>query len=258
MLIEERQQKLRTLIRKNQSIATNDLLNMMNISVSTLRRDLDALEKSGKVRRVHGGVESLEDLTGRTTELTVAQKSQTNKEGKELIAKCAKNLITGGNVIFLDAGTTTGELISYLTEVKPTVTVVTNSVHHAAKLSDMVIPVIIVGGLIKQTTDAAIGSVAAKQISQLAFDISFLGTNGVSAEYGFTTPDPEEAALKSLVLQRSKKSYVLADSSKIDKVSFAKASDIQDATLVVDQLVQSLSHKLREFTQVIIAKEEEK
>ena len=94
------------------------------------------------------------------------------------------------------------------------VTVVTNSIHHAVKLVDLGISTRIIGGKVKHSTDASIGSTALEQIRQLNFDCAFIGANGVDANY-FTTPDMEEAVIKRTVIANAQKAYVLADASKL-------------------------------------------
>jgi DeoR family fructose operon transcriptional repressor len=253
MIIAERQEKLLQVIQKSHFLALADLMTMLNVSASTLRRDLDALEAAGKVHRVHGGVESLLDGTGRARELSIAEKMAENADAKRAIAKRAAQVVRGGDIIFLDAGTTTGEMIPFLAEIKPVITVVTNSVHHAARLSDLMMPVMVIGGMVKQTTDATIGAAAAEQISQLAFDKSFLGTNGVTSEAGFTTPDIEEAAIKRTVIAHSTHPYVLADQSKVGGTAFAKTADLSDATLITDKLPDDSKQTFQSETTVIEA-----
>lgn len=94
------------------------------------------------------------------------------------------------------------------------VTVVTNSIHHATRLVDLSIKTIIIGGYVKQTTDASIGSVALEQIRQMNFDKAFLGMNGVDEAY-LTTPDMEEAVIKkqSLRMQRCLTFWLMARKS---------------------------------------------
>jgi DeoR family fructose operon transcriptional repressor len=258
MLIEERHNRLLQVIRKNRLIAVNDLHGMLDISISTLRRDLEALEKQGKVRRIHGGVESLEDIAGRATEPTIAEKSMTNQHDKRLVAKAAVKTVQGGDVIFLDAGTTTGEMIPYLADIKPAVTVVTNSVHHAARLSDMLLSVIIIGGQVKQTTDAAVGGLAAAQIGQLSFDKSYIGANGANIRNGYTTPDIEEAVIKRLAIAQTKESFVLADGSKIGMTTFGKIDELTSATLITNMMSNVQHDEFTQHTKVIVAEEDTK
>ncbi|WP_439426014.1 DeoR/GlpR family DNA-binding transcription regulator [Oenococcus alcoholitolerans] len=250
MLIQKRQGKLLDVIKKRRMISLKELKDVSQTSLSTVRRDLEDLERSGKVRRIHGGVKIVESLN---TEPSVLQKSLINQEGKHRIAQLASEQLKGGEIIFLDAGTTTGEMIHFLASKDPSVSVVTNSVHHASKLSDLLIPVTIIGGQVKLNTDATIGAAAVERIKQLSFDVGFIGINGISKKFGLTTPDIEEAAVKQAVVQRSRKVYVLADSSKIDVISYAKAVDLEKVSLITEGLSSEQRSWLTETTNLLEA-----
>ena len=124
------------------------------------------------------------------------KKSVKNLQEKKLLAQKAASLIKEKDVIFIDAGTTTAFLIHEL--FNKNVTVVTNSIHHAAQLVEKQIPTVMVGGSVKMATDASIGGVALNQINQLHFDRAFIGMNGVDDSY-YTTPDMEEGAVKRAI-----------------------------------------------------------
>ena len=185
ILKSERKQLILERIQAQQYVRLEELVEILETSESTVRRDLDELENEGKLRRVHGGAESTGNLQ---LEESILEKSVKNVQEKREIAERAVQLIGDGDVIFLDAGTTTGLLIDYLHQEN--LTVVTNSVHHAVKLVERKIKTIIIGGFVKQSTDASVGAVAIDQIRQLNFDKAFLGMNGIDKHY-LTTPDVE-------------------------------------------------------------------
>ena len=164
------------------------------------------------------------------------------------IAQKALSLIEDGDVIFIDAGTTTELLVELLD--RKNLTVVTDSIHHAAKLVDKNFKTIIIGGFVKQSTDASIGRAAVEQISQLNFDKAFIGMNGVDESF-LTTPDMEEAAIKKTIIENAQKTYVLLDASKIGQVSFAKVARIEKVTLITNHSESVLFNKIKEKTEVI-------
>ena len=252
MIVAERKKQILKIIQKNQFISLQELKKVTKTSLSTVRRDLDILAADGLVRRVHGGVEWIEPIRG---SLPVSERLSLYQATKQKIAQRAAQQLQGGEIIFLDAGTTTGELIPYLADKKPAVTVVTNSVHHAAQLSDLMIPVMIIGGQVKQTTDAVIGAAAVNQINHMVFHVSFVGADGLSVEFGLTTPDLEEAAIKKAVVERSQVSYVLADNSKIGTAAFAKAVDLERVVLVTSALTNQQWQVLSQAMTVIDAEE---
>ena len=247
MLKSKRKQLILEKVTKDKFVSLEYLVKALDTSESTVRRDLDELESERKLRRVHGGAESLHFLQ---EEESNQEKSIKNIQEKIKIAQKAASLIQEYDVIFIDAGTTNELLVNELHD--PSVTVVTNSIHHATKLVERNIPTVIIGGVVKRSTDASIGGVALNQIGQLNFDKAFIGMNGIDDGF-FTTPDMEEGAVKRAILENAKRTYVLADASKLGQTSFAKVAPISRARLITNQTESEVIQKIKEKTEVIEA-----
>ena len=247
MLKSKRKQLILEKVTKDKFVSLEYLVQALNTSESTVRRDLDELESERKLRRVHGGAESLHLLQ---EEESNQEKSIKNIQEKTRIAQKAASLIQEYDVIFIDAGTTNELLVNELHD--PSVTVVTNSIHHATKLVERNISTVIIGGVVKRSTDASIGGVALNQIGQLNFDKAFIGMNGIDDGF-FTTPDMEEGAVKRAILENAKRTYVLADASKLGQTSFAKVAPISRARLITNQTESEVIQKIKEKTEVIEA-----
>lgn len=247
MLKSKRKQLILEKVTKDKFVSLEYLVKALDTSESTVRRDLDELESERKLRRVHGGAESLHFLQ---EEESNQEKSIKNIQEKTRIAQKAASLIQEYDVIFIDAGTTNELLVNELHD--PSVTVVTNSIHHATKLVERNIPTVIIGGVVKRSTDASIGGVALNQIGQLNFDKAFIGMNGIDDGF-FTTPDMEEGAVKRAILENAKRTYVLADASKLGQTSFAKVAPISRARLITNQTESEVIQKIKEKTEVIEA-----
>lgn len=245
MLKSERKQIILERINQQQFVRLEELMEVLNTSESTVRRDLDELETARKLRRVHGGAEAPVHLQ---LEESILEKSVKNVQEKRTIAEKAVEQIKNGEVIFLDAGTTTGLMIDFLHQDK--LTVVTNSIHHAVRLVEKNIKTVIVGGFVKESTDASIGAVALEQIRQLNFEKAFLGMNGIDKNY-LTTPDIEEATIKRTVIENAKDAYILVDSSKIGQFSFVKVAEVESATIICQPSDSSLLDIIKEKTRVI-------
>ncbi len=245
MLKSERKQVILEKIKEEQFVRLEELVDILNTSESTVRRDLDDLEAAGKLRRVHGGAEAPANLQ---LEESILEKSVKNVQEKRQVAEKAAEQIVSGDVIFLDAGTTTELLIDLLNQEN--LTVVTNSIHHAVRLVEKQIKTIIIGGNVKSSTDASIGAVALEQLRQLNFDKAFLGMNGIDKDF-LTTPDIEEATIKRTIIDNAKESYVLVDASKIGQFSFAKVAAIEKANIICQSSESSLLDILKEKTRVI-------
>lgn len=226
-------------------VALEDLMQLLDSSESTVRRDLGELEQEGRLHRVHGGAELFHSLQ---EELSNQEKSVKNSQIKQALAQKASRFVYDNDVIFIDAGTSTEFLLPFLQGKN--VTVVTNSIHHATRLVDLSIKTIIIGGYVKQTTDASIGSVALEQIRQMNFDKAFLGMNGVDEAY-LTTPDMEEAVIKKAVIANAKVSYILVDGTKIGQVSFVKVAAIDQVTIITEAASTGILKKIKEKAKVI-------
>ena len=247
MLKSKRKQLILEKVMKDKFVSLEYLVKALDTSESTVRRDLDELESERKLRRVHGGAESLHFLQ---EEESNQEKSIKNIQEKTRIAQKAASLIQEYDVIFIDAGTTNELLVNELHD--RSVTVVTNSIHHATKLVERNIPTVIIGGVVKRSTDASIGGVALNQIGQLNFDKAFIGMNGIDDGF-FMTPDMEEGAVKRAILENAKRTYVLADASKLGNTSFSKVAPISRARLITNQTESEVIQKIKEKTEVIEA-----
>lgn len=232
MLTEERHRYILNEINKHNMVGIKDLEKELNCSLSTVRRDLSELEELGLLVRVHGGAKRVYTLED---EMKMEDKSTENIHEKIRIAKLAASLIDEKDTIYLDAGTSTYEMIPYLKEIK-SLLVVTNGVKHADFLIDNEIETILIGGKIKRKTKAIIGSVSLSQLEEYRFNKTFLGINGIDIEFGYTTPDPEEASLKKKAGSLSNKTYILADHTKFDKVNFSKVADLEDYILLTNKV----------------------
>ncbi|MBS4461914.1 DeoR/GlpR transcriptional regulator [Aerococcaceae bacterium zg-B36] len=245
LLKKERKRIIIEKLKTQTFVTLESLVHELESSESTIRRDLDELEQEGECRRVHGGAERLRPLQA---ELTNRQKSVKNIQEKRIIAEKAVSLIENGDVIFIDPGTSTQALVELIDN--KTITVVTNSIHHAETLLSKGIRTCMIGGFVKQSTDAAIGNTAVEQIKLYNFDKVFMGVNAMTLEY-LTTPDIEEAAVKQAIIQHGEKVYILADESKFGWRTFANVSRVEDLTLITTKSVSPFVQSLKERIEVI-------
>lgn len=243
MFTEERYQIIKNLLKDQSIVKMQDIVQLTGSSESTIRRDLSALEEEGVLVRVHGGAKRGYKLQ---SEPAMEIKSAMNMDDKRLIAKRAAAFVEDDDVLFLDAGSTTYEMISFLKGKK--IMVVTNGVPHASLLADLNVPTILLGGKIKLETKAIIGPTCLKQLSDYRFNKVFLGMNGIDSEFGFTTPDIEEAAIKAKAIEHGARKFVLADESKFGVVSFAKVAELSDCDVVSTGLSERKRKKLEEMT----------
>ncbi|KEI00034.1 DeoR/GlpR transcriptional regulator (plasmid) [Clostridium botulinum] len=245
MLTEERHSIILQELKSNSVVYVNDLVKKLNSSESTIRRDLNTLHKQGKLNKVHGGAISL-DRDINTTEDDVCVRQALNIGEKLEIGKYAASLIEPYDFVYIDAGTTTEFMIDFIKEKQATF--ITNGINQAKKLIKNGCKTYILGGEVKGITEAMIGVEAVNSLEKYNFTKGFFGTNGISEERGYTTPDIREALVKEKALKRSKDAYILADNSKFNKISSVIFGGIQKATIITTKI---LDNKYKGLTNIV-------
>ena len=202
MLTEKRHEIILQLLRKKGSITVNEIKDELGISESTIRRDLNTLDEEGRLVKVFGD---------------------------------AAALIEPDDFVYIDAGTTTGCMIDYIKEKRATY--VTNAVTHARSLAIAGFRVILIGGELKGSTEAVVGSSAVEALKEYNFNKGFFGANGISIKSGITTPDISEAAVKRMAAAHCSCKYVLADSDKFDNISSVTFARLDEVKFITDSRV---------------------
>ena len=230
MYAEERQQAIATRVSRDGRVEVSALSAEFGVPSETIRRDLTALEQRRIVRRVHGGAIHVERLS---YEPALAQRDETMTAEKERIAKAALEELPAEGAIVLDAGTTTARLAEILPTDR-TLTVITNAVPIAAALSTRTnLTLMVVGGRIRGQTAAAVDGWALAALDVSTVDVAFMGTNGISAARGLTTPDSAEAAVKGAMIRASRRVVVLADHTKFDDDALIRFGTLDEIDTVV-------------------------
>jgi len=233
MYAEERQQEILRRARAEGRVDVLRLTNDLAVTSETIRRDLTVLERASVVRRVHGGAIPVERL-GFEPGLSARDAVMTAE--KERIAKAALAELPAEGAIILDAGSTTMRLAQALPPDRE-LTVVVNAPPLAVVLAQRPnLTVIMLGGRVRPRTLATVDDWSLNLLARIHVDVAFMGTNGVSAERGFTTPDPAEAAVKRAMIASARRSVVLADHTKVGSDYFARFAEPGDVdTLITDE-----------------------
>lgn len=234
MLTQERYNLILALVNRKKTAAMGELVEITGASESSVRRDLLALQKMGMLKRVHGGAMAIQGEEA-IAEEGMDAKVQKNILEKERIAQCAAALVQENDFIFVDAGTSTEKLIDCL-DPQTKAIFVTNGIEHGKKLIKKGIKTYIIGGKIRPLTEAIVGTEAVDGLKKYNFTKCFIGTNGVTVENGYTTPDLEEAALKREAMRRSYMKIILADHTKFGKVQALSFGEIGSACIITDQI----------------------
>ena len=229
MLTEERFAKIVKIVNQEGTVTVLELAQAIGISESTIRRDLNQLDKLGRIRKVHGGATAAV-LMSDGHERNMQEKYSRNIEEKRAIAAYAATLVHPNDFVFLDAGSTTEQMAEYLEE--NTAFYVTNGITLAQKLAARGFKTMLLAGRVKASTDAVIGMEAVSSLARYHFTRGFFGTNGITVTEGFTTPDLEEAANKRAAMEHCRQCYVLADNSKFDTLSNVSFGELGKAKII--------------------------
>ena len=232
MYAEERQHAIATLVTERGRLAVTAVAEEFGVTTETVRRDLSILERAGMVRRVHGGAVPAGALT--LVETGLGERHGTRTEAKRAIAAAATSLLPAADgSVLLDGGSTTAALA----DVLPTdrrLYVATNSVPIAARLSaSPAVTLHVLGGRVRGITQTAVGDATVRALRDLRLDVVFLGTNGISAGHGFSTPDEAEAATKRAMVRAAQRVIVLADSSKLGREHLVRFAAVEDVDVLV-------------------------
>lgn len=231
MLTNKRHDFILRELQKKKSVSVIDLVEQIGASESTIRRDLLEMDQQGLLKRVHGGAVALVKKN-EPVENPLSERQLQHEQEKQDIAYHASQLVEKNDIVYIDSGSTTLKLLDYLQEKNATY--ITNGLLHAHLLAIHGFKVICIGGEIRGVTGACVGSRAISEISRYHFTKGFFGTNGADGEYGFTTPDSEEASMKEKAFSLCEKRYVLCDHSKFNKISPVHFANIDEATIITD------------------------
>ena len=216
MLAEERFSQILALLAEKRTATVQELCEALNVSESTIRRDLLELDRQGRVNKVHGGA-TLPSSQFRADEPTMEAKETLAVSQKNTIAKAAAALIQADDFVYLDAH------------------YVTNGIAHARLLAQKGCRVFVPGGLLRPQTEAIIGAAAMAALQQYNFTKAFLGANGIDLVAGFTTPDPEEAAVKACAARRAHEVWFLADDTKFGSIYPAVIAGLQNGSILTNR-----------------------
>ncbi|MGL5354148.1 MAG: DeoR/GlpR family DNA-binding transcription regulator [Clostridium sp.] len=248
MLTEERYKIILSEIDRKSLVYVSELVNLLDTSESTIRRDLNFLHKEGKLKKVHGGATVLEGVIHSRDDL-LSIRENLNSQDKIEIAKCAAKLIEENDFVYIDAGTTTDLMIEFIVEKEAIY--ITNGINQAKKLISKGFKTYILGGEIKSSTEAIVGVDAINTLKKYNFNKGFFGTNGISKTRGFTTPDINEALVKQEALKRTREAYVMADKSKFNEISCVTFGDLEDAVIITTKIEDNTYEEFIEIIEVV-------
>ena len=229
MLKRERLHKIVEMVNTQGIITVNEIINKLDVSDMTIRRDLDELDKAGKIVRIHGGAQSISYSINQ--ELSHSEKQELQMEEKRKIVQLASTYINDGDTIFLGPGTTI-ELLSHFL-VNKHIRIVTNNypAFEILKQSDSV-NLILTGGDFRKNTGALVGTITNTNLKRINFTKAFISANGIHNE-SICTYNIEEGEAQEIALNNSRTKYLLLDNKKLNKDDFYVFYNLHD----IDHLI---------------------
>ncbi len=225
----------RDAIRKSIEIAghvsISELKDRLGVSEVTIRDDLKHLEQERTLTRIRGGAIATRT---ETVELPLEKTSTTNKAAKLAIAGRAASMVSSGQTIIIDVGSTTTELAKALPRDLADVVVITNGLNIALLLESLPgVSVIVTGGTLRPLQHSLVAPMGTLLLNQLRADTAFLGCNGVDPVHGFTNTNIPEAEIKQAMVKAAQSTIFLADHAKIGKVASAFVTDVAGSDLLI-------------------------
>ncbi len=231
-LARQRQALILEQVRELGAVRVADLVTALGVSDMTVRRDLELLHGRGLIEKVHGGAAAIEGSS--LFEPGFTAKSSLMQSEKNAIAEAAASLVAAGTAIAISAGTTTYAMARQLTDIRG-LTVLTNSVPVADVLykDGRADQTVILSGGVRTPSDALVGPFAVDVIHSLHVDIVFLGTHGMDARSGFTTPNILEAETNRALIESGRRLMVLADHTKWGTIGISSVGRLEEADTII-------------------------
>lgn len=241
MIPAQRQAAILSRLDKQTLVTITELTQALNVSHMTIRRDIEKLQKDGLVTAVTGGVQRSNVLQ---TELSHQKKLLQNHPEKVAIGRYAAELIPADATIYLDAGTTTLAIAECLLE-RDDLTIITNDFPIANLLIEQSEATLFhTGGRVDKDNASSVGGRTARMLSEFNIDMAFVSTSSFD-DRGISTPSERKVVVKRAVLQASKVSKLVTDSSKYNQVATFHIADLQDfESVITDTEIPQAFHKM--------------
>ncbi|WP_323121264.1 DeoR/GlpR family DNA-binding transcription regulator [Burkholderia alba] len=228
MLTDQRKSAILAALKRDGQVLAKQLSDAFGVSEDTIRRDLRELAAEGRLQRVHGGA-----LPASSADADFARRLPLESGAKRAIAQAAAGMISNGQVVILDGGTTAVELARQLPRAL-TATVVTHSPSVAVELAGHPgVEVVIIGGRLFKHSIVTVGAAALEALAAIRADLYFMGVTGVHPSAGLSTGDLEEAYMKRALAAHAAETIVLASADKLNAASQYRIGELALATAII-------------------------
>ena len=255
MIPAQRRERIQEYLALHKIVRTVDLCELLDASEATVRRDLEWLEQDGFLERTHGGAILSQRMI---TEPEYLQRVMHNPEEKRRIGALAASLISNGDIVFINSGTTTTQVIQQIRD-DVEVTVFTNNVNAVLEMGESGFHHYLVGGEYQPRSKSIAGRFAIENLKLVYANKAILGVDGISLKHGCTVPTNEEAeVVKQMIERTTGQIIVVADHSKWGVVSNFQVAMINEIDILVtdEALDRSAFESLSEHSvECLIAKD---
>lgn len=225
---QQRRDRIVGLILDKGHVSVRHLAEDMDVSEATVRRDLRSLADEGKIELVYGGA-----TLPRNSDFSFLSKASRNVEAKRVIGHLAASLVSDGETILLDSGTTIFEMVAHL-KTRRGLSIIVNSMRFAVELGSVPdATVLVIGGQYRPERMDTVGTMAFEMLEQLRGYRAFVGADGLSQEFGVTAGDIESSHLYRLAIRNAREAILLVDHSKFLSPSLFKICEIDSISRIV-------------------------
>ncbi|RDY28073.1 DeoR/GlpR transcriptional regulator [Romboutsia weinsteinii] len=226
---------LENYIIENKTVSLDTLCEVFEVSKNTIRRDLNELVLKGSIKKVYGGV----SVNDESSLVPFDERNIKNMNFKIDLGRCAAEFVNDGDIIFMDSGTTTLNMIDYMKD-KHNVTILTNNLEIIVKsLNYPNLNIITLPGSLIRETNSFVGIDTISMLRKYNINKSFMASTGISIEGGITNSHPLESEIKRLAIDKSSESFLLVDSTKFDSAALVTYADIRDVNSIITNSLPS-------------------
>jgi DeoR family transcriptional regulator, fructose operon transcriptional repressor len=233
----ERRSLIARMVLEHGKVLLPDLVEQFQVTETSIRRDLTLLESHGRLKRVHGGAVP---LTGSSRTDSFSEKMQLHIKAKERIGRAAAAMIHPHDVLLLDSGTTTLQIVKQIPadlRLSNSITMVTNSLPVAHEVLTWPSPnLVVLGGIYMPDYQATVGPQTLRQLMEMTADRVFLGADGLTAAGGVTTANILMAEVDRLMVERSRQAVLVTDSSKVGRMGFVPVKQISAFQMLITDI----------------------
>ncbi|MEC0236660.1 DeoR/GlpR family DNA-binding transcription regulator [Paenibacillus kribbensis] len=237
MIKSKRINQIKEYVFEHESVSLEELVEHFGVSKNTIRRDIQSLVDSGIIKKVYGGVS-----VNHSTLVVFNERRDQNLTKKQEIGKLASQFVEDGDVIFVDSGTTTLELLPYIQHRQ--LTIVTNNfdfIHEAKPFPSL--SIFSTGGMLERKTNSFVGFQSIELLKKYNINKAFIASTGISITNGVTNSSPLETDLKSTVVEKSLNVYLMIDDSKFDKYALTTYCSLSDIDYLITNSIPNASYQ---------------